>query len=126
MGKLGFRNECFRKNISRGSNTVSILPMAHMYGMAFEFLFEFCHGCHIFFLTRVPSPAIIAQAFKDIKPAIIIAVPLVVEKIIRKRVFPKIQNNKMRLLLNMPVISKKLSREYAKRFIMPLVVTCMK
>lgn len=77
-------------------------------------------------MTRVPSPAIIAQAFKDIKPAIIIAVPLVVEKIIRKRVFPKIQNNKMRLLLNMPVISKKLSREYAKRFIMPLVVTCMK
>lgn len=78
--------------------------------MAFEFLFEFCHGCHIFFLTRVPSPAIIAQAFKDIKPAIIIAVPLVVEKIIRKRVFPKIQNNKMRLLLNMPVISKKVKQ----------------
>lgn len=109
-GNLDFAMNALGKNISRGSNTVSILPMAHMYGMAFEFLFEFCHGCHIFFLTRVPSPAIIAQAFKDIKPAIIIAVPLVVEKIIRKRVFPKIQNNKMRLLLNMPVISKKVKQ----------------
>lgn len=109
-GNLDFAMRALGENIPKGSNTVSILPMAHMYGMAFEFLFEFCHGCHIFFLTRVPSPAIIAQAFKDIKPAIIIAVPLVVEKIIRKRVFPKIQNNKMRLLLNMPVISKKVKQ----------------
>jgi long-chain acyl-CoA synthetase len=78
-----------------------------MYGMAFEFLFEFLTGCHIFFLTRVPSPAIIAQAFSDIKPAVIIAVPLIIEKIIRKKVFPKIQNNRMRLLLSMPVVSRK-------------------
>ena len=81
--------------------------MAHMYGMAFEFLYEFLKGCHVFYLNRIPSPAIIAQAFSDIKPAIIIAVPLVIEKIIRKKVFPKIQNNRMRLLLNMPVISRK-------------------
>lgn len=93
--------------VKHGDNTISILPMAHMYGMAFEFLFEFLHGCHIYYLTRVPSPAIIAQAFTDIKPAIIISVPLIIEKIIRKKVFPKIQNNKMRLLLNMPVINKK-------------------
>lgn len=110
-GNLDFAMKALGENIPKRSNTVSILPMAHMYGMAFEFLFEFCHGCHIFFLTRVPSPAIIAQAFKDIKPAIIIAVPLVVEKIIRKKVFPKIQNNKMRLLLNMPVISKKVKQK---------------
>ena len=109
-GNLDFALHVIGSHIPKGSNTVSILPMAHMYGMAFEFIFEFCHGCHIFFLTRVPSPAIIAQAFKDIRPAIIIAVPLVVEKIIRKRVFPKIQNNKMRLLLNMPVISKKVKQ----------------
>lgn len=107
---LDFAYQVLGKQISKGSNTVSILPMAHMYGMAFEFIFEFCHGCHVFFLTRVPSPAIIAQAFKDIKPVIIIAVPLVVEKIIKKKVFPKIQNNKMRLLLNMPVISKKVKQ----------------
>lgn len=94
-------------NVKPGANVISILPMAHMYGMAFEFIFEFIRGCHVFYLNRTPSPAIIAQAFADIKPAIIIAVPLVIEKIIRKRVFPKIQNNRMRLLLQMPVISKK-------------------
>ena len=54
------------KVIKEGDNTLSILPMAHMYGMAFEFIFEFLHGCHIFYLTRVPSPAIIAQAFQDV------------------------------------------------------------
>ena len=102
-----FAEQVLGKAIKKGDNTISILPMAHMYGMAFEFVFEFLHDCHIFYLTRVPSPAIIAQAFADIRPAIIIAVPLIIEKIIRKKVFPKIQNNRMRLLLNMPVISKK-------------------
>ena len=95
------------KNMKPGDSVLSILPMAHMYGMAFEFIFEFLYGCHIFFLNRVPSPAIIAQAFAEVKPAIIIAVPLVIEKIIRKKVFPKIQNNRMRLLLGMPVVNKK-------------------
>ena len=94
-------------NVPLGANVISILPMAHMYGMAFEFLYEFLKGCHVFYLNRIPSPAIIAQAFADIKPAIIIAVPLVIEKIIRKKVFPKIQNNRMRLLLSMPIISQK-------------------
>ena len=102
-----FARQVMGKHVKKGSNLISILPMAHMYGMAFEFSYEFLSGCHVFFLTRVPSPAIIAQAFADVKPAIIIAVPLVIEKIIRKRVFPKIQNNRMRLLLNMPVINKK-------------------
>ena len=95
------------QTIKKGDNVISILPMAHMYGMAFEFLFEFMHGCHTYYLNRTPSPAIIAQAFADIKPKIIIAVPLVIEKIIRKKVFPKIQNNRMRLLLGMPIISQK-------------------
>lgn len=97
--------------VSRGDNIISILPMAHMYGMMFEFLFEFLVGCHIYFLTRIPSPAIIAQAFAEVKPAVIIAVPLVIEKIIRKKVFPKIQNNLMKLLLNMPVVSKKVNQK---------------
>ena len=98
-------------HVSPGAHIISILPMAHMYGMAFEFIFEFCCGCHIYYLNRMPSPAIIAQAFAEIKPKVIIAVPLVIEKIIRKRVFPKIQNNKMRLLLNMPVINKKINQK---------------
>ena len=105
------------KVIKEGVNTLSILPMAHMYGMAFEFIFEFLHGCHIFYLTRVPSPAIIAQAFQDVRPAIVIAVPLVIEKIIRKKVFPKIQNNRMRLLLNMPVISKKVKEKICEQVV---------
>ena len=105
------------KVIKEGDNTLSILPMAHMYGMAFEFIFEFLHGCHIFYLTRVPSPAIIAQAFQDVRPAIVIAVPLVIEKIIRKKVFPKIQNNRMRLLLNMPVISKKVKEKICEQVV---------
>jgi long-chain acyl-CoA synthetase len=95
------------KKVLPGDNLLSILPMAHMYGMAVEFLFGFCHGCHLFFLTRLPSPAIIAQAFADVKPTLVVTVPLIIEKIIRKKVFPKIQNNRMRLLLQMPVVSKK-------------------
>jgi len=95
------------EQIHAGDKVISMLPMAHMYGMAFEFIFEFLHGCHVYYLNRVPSPAIIAQALAEIKPVIVIAVPLIIEKIVRKKVFPKIQNNRMRLLLQMPVISKK-------------------
>ncbi len=105
------------KIIDKGDRIISILPMAHMYGMAFEFIFEFLHGCHVYYLNRIPSPAIIAQAFAEIKPKIIIAVPLVIEKIIRKKVFPKIQNNRMRLLLSMPVISKKVRQMICKEVV---------
>ena len=112
-----FAESVLGKAIKSGDNTLSILPMAHMYGMAFEFVFEFLHGCHIFYLTRVPSPAIIAQAFSDIKPAIIIAVPLIIEKIIRKKVFPKIQNNRMRLLLQMPVVSRKVREKICEQVV---------
>ena len=94
-------------HIKNGSSILSILPMAHMYGMLVEFIFPFVHSCHLFFLTRLPSPAIIAQAFAEVHPSIVISVPLVVDKIIRKHVFPRIQNNKVRLLWNMPVINKK-------------------
>ena len=103
--------------IKRGQNTISILPLAHMYGMAFEFTFEILTGLHIFFLTRVPSPAIISQAFAEVKPAIIIAVPLIIEKIIKKKVFPKTQNNKMRLLLNMPVVNKKVNEKICEQVV---------
>ena len=104
---IDFAQHVLPKEVKSGDSIISILPMAHMYGMAFEFLFEFITGCHVFFLTRIPSPAIIAEAFSRIKPAVIIAVPLIIEKIIRKKVFPKIQNNRMRMLLHMPVINKK-------------------
>ena len=106
-GNVEFIISRLGNKVKPGDNLLSILPMVHMYGMAVEFLFGFCNGCHLFFLTRLPSPAIIAQAFADIRPTLIVTVPLIIEKIIRKKVFPKIQNNRMRLLLQMPVISKK-------------------
>lgn len=109
-----FACDVLGKTIKAGDKVISMLPMAHMYGMAFEFIFEFLHGCHVFYLNRVPSPAIIAQALAEIKPVIVIAVPLIIEKIIRKKVFPKIQNNRMRLLLQMPVISKKVREMICK------------
>ena len=114
-GNLDFCLDAIGSHVAPGSRTLSILPMAHMYGMAVEFIFPFCHGCHLFFLTRLPSPAIIAQAFADIKPAIVISVPLIIDKIIRKAIFPKVQNNKMRLLLNMPVISKKVKQKICEQ-----------
>lgn len=110
-----FAMKVMGSKVKRGASVISILPMAHMYGMSFEFLFEFLYGCHVFYLTRVPSPAIIAQAFAEIQPAIIIAVPLVIEKIIRKKVFPKIQNNRMRLLLNMPVVNRKVNHKICEQ-----------
>jgi len=103
--------------IKAGDRIISILPMAHMYGMAFEFIFEFLYGCHVYYLSRIPSPAIIAEAFANIKPVIIIAVPLVIEKIIRKRVFPKIQNNRMRLLMQMPVVNLKVNEKICEQVV---------
>ena len=103
--------------IKAGDRIISILPMAHMYDMAFEFIFEFLYGCHVYYLSRIPSPAIIAEAFANIKPVIIIAVPLVIEKIIRKKVFPKIQNNRMRLLMQMPVVNLKVNEKICEQVV---------
>ena len=104
---LDWATEAFKPHIKPASNVLSILPMAHMYGMICEFICEFCFGNHIFFLTRLPSPSLIAQACADIHPAIVVAVPLVVEKIIRKNVFPLVQNKATRMLLKMPVVNRK-------------------
>ena len=85
-------------------NTMAILPMAHMYGFAFDFIYEFCIGCHVHYLTKTPSPAIIIKAFGEIKPAIVIAVPLVIEKVVTGKVFPKLRTPKMRALLKLPIV----------------------
>ena len=91
-----------------GDKVVSMLPMAHMYGLAFEFLYEFACGCHVYYLTRMPSPKIIFQAFADVKPNIVIAVPLIIEKIIKKSVLPKLETLKMKVLLKVPIINDKI------------------
>lgn len=106
-----FAMQVLGDRIKQGCKTICILPMAHMYGMAFEFLFEILRGVHIYFLTRLPSPTIIAHAFTEIQPSLILSVPLIIEKIIRRQVFPKIQNSKIRLLLNMPVVGKKVKEK---------------
>ena len=112
---LDWAFEALGKNIKKDCKVLSILPMAHMYGMMCEFIFEFCFGNHIYFLTRLPSPSLIAEACKEVKPAIIISVPLVVEKIIRKNIFPQIQNKPIRVLLNMFVISKKVKERICQK-----------
>jgi long-chain acyl-CoA synthetase len=91
-----------------GDKIISMLPMAHMYGMAFEFLYEFSNGCQIYFLTRIPSPKIIFQAFAEVKPRLVIAVPLIIEKIIKKNVLPKLETPKMKLLMKLPIINDKI------------------
>lgn len=91
-----------------GDKVVSMLPMAHMYGLSFEFLYEFSVGCQIFFLTRMPSPKVIFQAFADVKPNIVIAVPLIIEKIIKKNVLPKLETPTMKILLKVPIINDKI------------------
>lgn len=95
-------------SLNKGDKLVSMLPMAHMYGLAFEFIYEFCVGCHIYYLTRVPSPKIIFDAFAEVKPNIIVAVPLIIEKIIKKNVLPRLQTPAMQILLKVPIINDKI------------------
>jgi long-chain acyl-CoA synthetase len=106
-GNVTFVINRLGKTIKAGDPLLDILPMAHMYGMAVEFLFGFCNGCRLFFLNRLPSPSLIAQAFTDIRPTLVVSVPLIIEKIIRKKVFPVVQSNRMKLLLSMPIVSIK-------------------
>lgn len=110
-GNLDYVLNKLSPHVKKGTNIVSILPMAHMYGMMVEFLFGFINGNHLFYLTRLPSPSLIAQAFAEIKPSLIVAVPLIIEKIVRKKVFTYTQNNRVRLLMNMPLINKKIKQK---------------
>ena len=97
--------------MKRGDRLVSMLPMAHMYGLAFEFLYQFCAGVQVFFLTRMPSPKIILQAFAEVKPSLVIAVPLIIEKIIKKNVLPKLETPTMKFLLHVPLVSDKIKEK---------------
>ena len=94
--------------ISSGDNVICMLPMAHMYGLSIEMLHFFCRGCHLHFLTRIPSPKIIIDAFAKVKPRLIIAVPLILEKIIKTKVFPLLDKPLMKLLMTMPFVNDRL------------------
>ena len=116
-GNLDYLIDSVKPNIGKNSNILSTLQMAHMYGLMTEFLFNIVLGNHIFFLTRLPSPTLISEALSEIKPDILYAVPLVVDKIVRKEVFPHIQTNRARLLMNMPVINKRI-KEKVREFVL--------
>jgi len=110
-GNLDYMMTTIAPKLQKNSNVLVSLPMAHMYGLMADVIFNMVLGNHIFFLTRLPSPSLIAQAFTEIKPDIIFAVPLVVEKIVRKKIFPLLQTNRVRLLMNMPVINKRIKEK---------------
>ena len=95
-----------RLGLPKNSRTLAILPMAHMYGFAFDFMYEFCIGAHVHFLTKVPSPAIVIKAFNEVKPAIVIAVPLIIEKIVIGKVFPVLKKPIMRVLTKVPFLRR--------------------
>ena len=116
-GNLDYLMDTVKPKIGKNCNILSTLPMAHMYGLMTEFIFNIVLGNHIFFLTRQPSPTLISEALYETKPDIIFAVPLVIDKIVRKHVFPRVQTNWVRLLTNMPVLSKRI-KEKIREFVL--------
>ena len=110
-GNVDFCIRRLGKVVPAGSAVLDILPMAHMYGLSIECLFGFCNGSHLFFLNRLPSPTLIAKAFTEIQPKLVITVPLIIEKIIRKKVFPVMQTPRMKLLMAMPVVRDKVKQK---------------
>ena len=94
--------------VKPGDNIVSMLPMGHVFGMVYDFLYGFSAGAHIYFLTRMPSPKIIAQSFAELKPRVISCVPLIVEKIIKKDILPKVDSKIGKLLLKVPIVNDKI------------------
>ena len=94
--------------VKPGDHIVSMLPMGHVFGMVYDFLYGFSAGAHLYFLTRMPSPKIIAQSFAEIKPKVIACVPLIVEKIIKKDILPKLDNKIGKLLLRVPIVNDKI------------------
>ncbi|MCD4745219.1 MAG: AMP-binding protein [Bacteroidales bacterium] len=106
--------------LSSGNTIVSFLPIAHAYGMLFEFLFPFTMGCHTTFLTKIPSPQVVTKAFGEIRPHLILSVPLVIEKIYKKRILPSLEKPIMKILLSLPVtsriIEKKVNQKLTETF----------
>lgn len=100
--------------VRSGDHIVSMLPLGHVFGMVYDFLYGFSAGAHLFFLTRMPSPKIIAQSFAEIRPRVISCVPLIVEKIIKKNILPRVDNKIGKLLLRVPLINDKIKASARK------------
>lgn len=109
-GNLDFTVRSFGPHVHAGDHILSTLPMAHTYGMACEIIFGFLNGCHIHFLLRQPAPSLVMSAAAEIKPAILLAVPMVVEKIVRKHVYPHLDSHRARYLLQLPLIKTRVKQ----------------
>lgn len=96
---------------------VSILTMAHMYGLAFEFIYPFATGTQVYFITKTPSPKVIAEIFADIRPHLIVAVPLIIEKIIKKRILPQLERPHIKLFLKIPIVNDKIRNSIKKKIL---------
>lgn len=101
--------------VKPGDHIVSMLPLGHVFGMVYDFLYGFSAGAHLYFLTRMPTPKIISQAFAEIKPRVISCVPLIVEKIIKKNILPMVDNRIGKLLLRMPLINDRIKADARKK-----------
>ncbi|MFB6342033.1 AMP-binding protein [Saccharicrinis sp. FJH62] len=98
-------------NLKEGDKIVSFLPLAHAYGCLFEFLTPFIFGCHITFLTRTPSPQVVTKAFREVRPNMILAVPLIIEKIYKKNILPAIDKSTMKLIMKVPLVNKSIFKK---------------
>ena len=106
ISNMDFAITVLGPHANAGDKILSLLPMAHMYGMAFEFLYEICAGIHVIFLTKNASPTVLLKALREIKPVVIIAVPLIIEKVVRKAVLPKLQKPLMKVLWHTPIVNR--------------------
>jgi long-chain acyl-CoA synthetase len=97
--------------VKTGERVLSMLPMAHMYGMAFEFTYEFMVGVHVNFLTKAASPTILMRTLAEVKPIILVVVPLIIEKVVKKAVMPRIQDPRVRMLMNVPIIGDRIKKQ---------------
>ena len=106
-----FAEEVLGNVITQGKNMLAMLPLAHTYGMAYDFIYAFTKGVHIHFLTKLASPSVLLKALADIKPCVVIVVPLIIEKVVRKAILPKIQDPKVRILMRTPVIGDRIRKK---------------
>lgn len=113
---LDFTMKAFGPHVKTGDVILSTLPMAHMYGMMDEIIFGFINGCHVHFLTRQPAPSLVMQAAAEVKPAILIAVPMVVEKLVRKHVYQRLDRHRARYLLQLPLIKNRVKEQIVDWF----------
>lgn len=102
------------------SRLLSLLPLAHMYGFAFEFMYAFCIGCHVSFLAKAPSPNVLVKAFADIKPDLLVVVPLIIEKIVQNKVFPLLRLKRVKIMMGIPLLRRQLYRQICKRMMKSL------